>query len=81
MSETITRQQKVRDALKTVADYFYPEDPRNDVTRVSEILNVTEQYIYRWIKDGEVPGKWAVKMDRLTYGAVKRVDLNPSLFR
>lgn len=81
MSEPKSRQQIVREALEKAAKHFHPDDPRNDITLVSDILDVSEQYIYKWIRKGEVPGKWAAKIDRLTYGSVSRAELNPSLFR
>lgn len=76
-----SRQDIIKNGLRTVADYFYPNDKRAPAVVVSSMLNITEQSVYQWIRKGEVPGKWAAELDRRTYGKVKRADLNPSLFR
>lgn len=81
MNDKQSRQDIVKNALDIVAEFFYPNDKRAPAVRVSRLLDISEQAVYMWVRKGEVPGKWAVELDRRTYGKVKREDLNPSLFR
>jgi hypothetical protein len=72
------RQLEMKELLLKAAAIIDEKNP--NISRLSEVLNVSKQHLYKCIDQGWVSPRLSKKIEVLTDGAVTRISLNPHIF-
>lgn len=77
------RRKVVRQCIDAAAKILQPERERKGraaASVVADVMGVSKQYVYRWIRDGKIPAEKARQLEIITNGAVDRRVSNPDIF-
>lgn len=78
----MTKKQRLR-SINAVKEAIYY---MGSAIKLAKKLKVTSQYVYKWKSDLKnsgaqaIPIKFAIKIDEITEGHVKKEDLRPDIF-
>lgn len=62
-------KNSLNNGLQEVLNFFH------SFLKVSKALNISPASVYSWVKNGKIPAKHAIKIEKLTKGKIKAVDI------